>query len=67
MKKWTNAEITELNINETENGFFNYEVESPLNILTNDSKKVTPDPKPTPTPTPTPTPDPVDPVDNFSA
>lgn len=65
MKKWTNAEITELNINETENGFFNWDVETFFNILSNDHKKVTPDPKPTPTPTPTP--DPVDPVDNFSA
>lgn len=37
MKKWNAPEVTELNINQTANGFFNSEIESLL--IFNDSKK----------------------------
>lgn len=47
MKKWNAPEVAELNINETANGLFNIEWETPLSIVGND-KRPTPDPDPTP-------------------
>lgn len=45
MKKFENASIEELNITETANGLFNFDWESPLNILSN---KKNPSPEVTP-------------------
>lgn len=55
MKKWNAPEVAELNINETANGLFNIEWETPFSIVGND-KRPTPDPNPNPDPTPS-TPD----------
>lgn len=37
MKEWNNAELVELDINETANGVFNWDWESPLNLLSKSS------------------------------
>ena len=66
MKKWNTPSVEELNINETANGFFNLDWESPLNIIS-EKRPVTPvNPQPDPTPTPVEPTDPVDVVDELS-
>ena len=47
MKKWNTPSITELNINETANGYFKVGYEGPFDIVfgdRNENKPVAPDP-----------------------
>ena len=57
MRKWNAPEIQALDLNKTESGFFNFDWESPFNIISH-KKPVRPDSVPTPAPTPAPAPAP---------
>lgn len=42
MKKWTTPEVATLEIKDTANGFFNWGIETPFNILSHDKKQEAP-------------------------